>query len=332
MPKSAPPPKARRALSQSKRAVLKPVKSVETASGNTDRKMAGPTLTDIQSLMSQVLMRPLTSSENTQRLWTDGTPTARVVERIIKPNDRLSSFERLQIYNQQYWWRLLGCFGDDFRGVRGVLGEKKFDRLAVRYLETCGSTSWSLRNLGLKLPAFIADHPDLTAPHTALALDMARMECARITAFDGPAKPVIDSQKLASVSPDRLRLGLQPYLSLLKLAYPVDFLLKRQRDTSVETGSASNAVSGSVHRRTRMIRSKPSPAPIYLAVHRVDFTVYYKRLAPEGFALLNSLRGGATLADACESAFANSTAAPEQNAEQLREWFAVWMELGWLTR
>ena len=27
----------------------------------------------------------------------------------IKPNDRLSSFERLEIYNRQYWFRLLDC-------------------------------------------------------------------------------------------------------------------------------------------------------------------------------------------------------------------------------
>ena len=32
--------------------------------------------------------------------------TSTVAEAIIKPNDRLTSFERLEIYNRQYWFRI----------------------------------------------------------------------------------------------------------------------------------------------------------------------------------------------------------------------------------
>jgi hypothetical protein len=282
--------------------------------------------------MSQALMRRLTPGENTQRTWIDGAPTAKVAETFIKPNDRLTSLDRLQIYNQQYWWRLLGCFGDDFRGIRAVLGEKKFDRLAVAYLEHHGSQSWSLRDLGQYVPQFLIDRPELTAPHTELALDMARVEWARTIAFDGPARPVIDPQRLAGITPDRLRLGLQPYLTLLELRHPIDDLIRKLRESEVETNSASNAVASSRPRKTKLLRSKPSRTPIHLAVHRVDFSVYYKRLEPEAFALLNALSDKASLADACESAFSQSTNPPEENAAKLREWFNVWTQLGWLTK
>jgi hypothetical protein len=277
-------------------------------------------------------MRPLTSGENTRRTWFDGAPTAQVAASFIKPNDRLSSLERLQIYNQQYWWRLLGCFGEDFRGVRAVIGEKKFDRLAVAYLNEHGSQSWSLRDLGQFLPAFLQQHPELTAPHTALALDMVRVEWARVVAFDGPSRPQIDPQRLGRTDPEKLRLGIQPYVSLLELRHPIDSLIKKFRESQLETATASNAVSETRLRKTRHIRSKPSEHPIHLAVHRVDCSVYYKRLAPEAFTLLNALRSGVTLADACEQAFADSATPPEQNAETLRDWFAVWTRLGWLTK
>lgn len=277
-------------------------------------------------------MRPLTSGENTQRTWSDGTPTSQVAATFIKPNDRLSSLERLQIYNQQYWWRLLGCFSEDFRGVRAVIGERKFDRLAVAYLKEHGSQSWSLRNLGQFLPGFLQQHPELTAPQTALALDMARVEWARVVAFDGPSHPQIDPQRLGRARPEKLRLGIQPYVSLLELRHPIDSLIKRLRESQLETGSASNAVGETHRRKTRLIRSKPSPEPIHLAVHRVDCSVYYKRLAPQAFTLLNALRDGMTLADACEHAFAHASTPPEENAEKLREWFAVWTRLGWLTK
>ena len=289
-------------------------------------------LGEIQKLMAQAVMRPLTRREGTQRTWADGRATAEVAGSILKPNDRLNSFERLQIYNQQYWWRLLGCFQDDFRGVRAVLGERKFDGLAVAYLEAHGSTSWSLRDLGQQVPAFLRAHPELSAPHTELAIEMAEVEWAKVQAFDTAGLPPIDPQKMARRDPAKLRLKLQPYVALLTLRFPIDQLIRKQREASVETGSASNAVSATSTRRRapRLLRAKASEEPIHLAVHRVDFSVYYKRLAPEAFALLSALRSGATLADACEAAFAQSSPPPEEAAAKLGEWFNVWTRLGWL--
>src|ERR1700751_400648 len=105
-------------------------------------------LVDLQALMARAVMRPLRSDEGMQREWIDGSATAEVAEQFIKPNDRLDSFQRLEIYNQQYWWRLLGNFAEDFRGLRAVLGDVQFDRLAVAYLHDYGSKSWTLRTFG----------------------------------------------------------------------------------------------------------------------------------------------------------------------------------------
>ena len=50
----------------------------------------------------------------------------------IKPNDRLTSFERLEIYNRQYWFRVLGSMVEDFPGLRAVLGERMTASSALR--------------------------------------------------------------------------------------------------------------------------------------------------------------------------------------------------------
>ena len=71
-----------------------------------------------------------------------------VVAEFIKPNDRLTSFERLEIYNRQYWYRIFSCFAEDFPGLRAVLGDRKFERLARAYLARYPSESFCLRNLG----------------------------------------------------------------------------------------------------------------------------------------------------------------------------------------
>jgi hypothetical protein len=262
--------------------------------------------------------------------WTDGRPTADVVATFIKPNDRLSSFERLEIYNQQYWWRLLGIFQEDFRGLRSVVGVRKFDKLAVEYLQAHGSTTWSLRDLGQYLVGFLEAHPELTAPNSPLALDMARVEWAKVIAFDGLALPVLDPQRIARTAPDQLKLRLQPYITLLELRYPIDHMLKRLREKASASARASNAMSGARHGALRTLKSKPSRTPIHLAVHRRDFSVYYKRLDPEAYRLLVALRDGSTLADACELAFAESKLPDADAAEKVQIWFQVWMELGWL--
>jgi hypothetical protein len=264
--------------------------------------------------------------------WTDGRPAADLVASFIKPNERLTSFERLEIYNQQYWWRLLGVFQEDFHGLRSVLGIRKFDRLAIAYLQAHGSTTWSLRDLGQYLVNFLESHPDLTQPKTALALDMARVEWAKVIAFDGPALPMLDPQRIARTPPERLKLRLQPFITFLELRHPIDHMLKRLRETSGATAIASNAMSGAKHRKARLLHASPSRKPIHLAVHRREFSVYYKRLDPEAYRLLVALRGGANLTDACTAAFADSKVPEAEAAEKIRSWFQAWMQLGWLTR
>jgi hypothetical protein len=287
-------------------------------------KLSPPSLAEFQRAIAGTLFRPLKQDEGMQATG------AAVAERFVKPNDRLTAFERLQIYNQQYWWRLLGSFGEDFRGLRAVLGERKFDRLAVAYLEARGSQSWNLRDLGSQLPAFLAEHPELTRPHTALALDVVRVEWARITAFDDPEKPVLTPKQIAKTPPSSLRLGLQPYLVLLELSYPVDeFLVKVKR---TEIAAVSNAVAATHTRRRKSVSVRKSRKPIHLAVHRVGFSVYYKRLDPEAYRLLLALREGVPLDEACATAFAGSKELPEQSAARLQEWFARWMEFGWFCR
>ncbi|QIF06187.1 DUF2063 domain-containing protein [Roseimicrobium sp. ORNL1] len=259
---------------------------------------------------------------------------ARYAELFVKPNDRLTSFERLEIYNQQYWWRVLEGFAEDFSGVAAVIGPKKFEALSVAYIETCGSNSWTMRNLGRDLPAFLVAHPQLTAPHTTLALDMARLEWARCLAFDEPADPVPDTQKLARTPPHELRLGLQSYITLLTLEYEAEQLLLRLRRRSQKAAgsTASNAMT-SAPRRSRALRivAKRAPAPVHLVVHRLQNTVYYKRVTPEAHVLLTLIHQGIPVEQACARAFTGSDFTPEDAASQIQQWFADWMELGWFT-
>jgi hypothetical protein len=105
-----------------------------------------------------------------------------VAETFIKPNDRLTSFDRLEIYNRVYWFRVLDCLYDDYPGLRGILGERKFMKLITAYLAKYPSASFTLRNLGSRLEQFLREEPRWVAPRAELALDMVRFEWAQVVA------------------------------------------------------------------------------------------------------------------------------------------------------
>src|SRR5450432_410557 len=118
----------------------------------------------LQRLMTHTLLRPLTKDDGLQPKWIDGRPMEEVAAEFIKPNDRLSAFERLQLYNRMYWYRLIDIMHADNPGMRAVLGDRRFTRLVEAYLTKYPSRSFTLRNLCERLRQFIREETRWTAP------------------------------------------------------------------------------------------------------------------------------------------------------------------------
>jgi hypothetical protein len=289
----------------------------------------------LQKIMATALFRPLTSDDRMQPTWVDGGKMSELADSFIKPNDRLSSFERLEIYNRVYWFRVLDCLYDDYPGLRAVLGDQKFMGLITAYLAKYPSASFTLRNLGSRLERFLREEPKWTTPDEQVALDMVRFEWAQVVAFDDPARPSILPDEMLDASPKTLRLDLQPYLSLLQLDFAVDefFVAVRKSESDVLRGEASNVIEAmpKTSRRRKKIRP-PRRQRIQLAVHRFDNSLYYKRLEPEAFAILTALRTGATVADACAKGLALSKRNGIDQSARIRNWFKDWSTLGWFCR
>ena len=286
--------------------------------------------------MATALFRPLTQDDRMQRTWVDGRAMSKVAESFIKPNDRLSSFERLEIYNRVYWFRVLDCLYDDYPGLRAVLGDERFMKLITAYLTKYPSESFTLRNLGSRLEKFIRDEPKWAYPHQPVALDMVRFEWAQVVAFDDPAHPNIMPDDILDAKPQKLRLGLQPYLTLLQLDYAVDeFLIAvRKKDSDILRNEASNIVEGmpKASRRRKKRVNLPKRRRVHLAVHRFDNMLYYKRLEPEAFAILSAIRAGNTVANACAAALEGSKPSRVNWSARVKNWFNDWSSLGWFCR
>lgn len=285
-------------------------------------------LLELQRRMAEDVRRPLTEAYEMQRTAEDGAPVADIAASYIIPNNRLTSFERLEIYNRQYWFRLTTAVSEDYPTLNAVLGPKRFDALILAYLREHPSTSWTLRDLGAKLPAFLAAHPEFGGRRHRLAIDVANLELAYVDAFDRKHLDPLTTEEAQAIGADS-RLCLQPHLRLLELAYPVDNLVLAVKKEILEVDIVSSAAT----QRDTTDRAKIPPIKreaVFLAVHRYDDSVYYRRLEKETFLLLRSLRSGASVALAAARAFAKSKLTPYGQASLLQESFSLASQLGWL--
>jgi hypothetical protein len=286
-------------------------------------------LLDFQRRMAEDVSRPLTTNFAMQEVIPDGTSVEEIAAGYIKPNNLLSSFERLEIYNRQYWFRVIGAVSEDYPALSAVLGQERCDELILAYLKEHPSTSFTLRDLGAKLPAWLEMHPELAGPHRELAVDVARLEWAYIEAFDSPALRPLDTAEFSRLLPTSV-LALQPHLQLLALRYPVDEIVLAVHKDKPAADIVSNAVTERKDsKRLRIPRLRRSPT--YLAVHRYQDSVYYRRIDRQAFLLLSAIQEGEPISSAVDSALTAIKLPALEQAAKIRDYFAHASELGWLT-
>jgi hypothetical protein len=288
-------------------------------------------LQGFQRRVAQAVMAPLTGRWTMARRRPDGTSAEAEAAALVKPNSRLTAFERLEIYNRQYWFRVMDNLEEDFTGLLAVLGRRRFEAMARAYLDECPSRSYTLRNLGSSLVPWLRAHPRWLEPRRELALDMAALEWAHIEAFDEAALPVLGPDALAGLGEDT-RLRPQPHLRVLRLGHPVDDLLIEVRAQAERADLAGNSALAA--RRHRLVRrtADREPEALFLAVHRSQDTVFYKRLAPEAGRLLQAIVDGAPLGQAIDAGFRDSAMPESDRPGFLREAFHSWAALGWFAQ
>ena len=277
-------------------------------------------LLEFQRTMARAVMQPMSSRNYIKRAGENRRTQDGVA--LVKPNSRLSSLERLEIYNRSYWSRVLDALGEDFPGVRAVVGAKRFEQIRRRYLDDCPSESFTMRNLGRHLAAWMERNQALLGTNFEIARDMARLEWAEIEAFDSAEHERLGQAEIAALEPTST-LHLQPHLQTVEAGYEVDTLLLEIRNSIKRRGGAARAVT-----QTRITRARAMDT-VYLAIHRYELVVHYKRLDGEMFRLLQQLGQGAMIGDAVESAYTDSALSTEQCRQHVQDSFAMFGALGW---
>ncbi len=84
-----------------------------------------------------------------------------------------------------------------------------------------------------------------------------------------------------------------------------------------------------LRRSWKALLAKLKPAEIFLVVHRIDCSVYFRRVSSEEFVVLSALRQGKTLAKAIDAGFRKSSIPLGERAAPVQQWFQNWATLGW---
>jgi hypothetical protein len=159
-------------------------------------------------------------------------------------------------------------------------------------------------------------------------VDVARIEWAFVEAFDSAERVPLTQERIARLDGDS-RLALQPHLQLMALSYPADDLVlelhRREKRQTSEAGVTYESGSGEAAAVPRL-----RPHPTWLAAHRVDLSVYYRRLEREEFQMLAVIAECRALGEAIEAGFAGSRIPEKRRAPRVQKWFAGWAELGWI--
>ncbi|MDB5389931.1 MAG: hypothetical protein JWM11_5577 [Planctomycetaceae bacterium] len=239
---------------------------------------------------------------------------------IIDASSKQSSEERLQVYCNAYFARLLDCLREEFGTLTRFLGQEVFDELAVTYLNQYPSRSYTLSQLGADFPRFLAESrdkfsdPEETDSNGSPAwvqflIDVATLERVQSEVFDGPGTEglrLISPEDLKRISPDNwshTRLEPAPCLRLLALEYSAQDYIKASRlDPEAPL---------------------PDPQPTWLAITRRQYVLRRIPLEKQEFQVLRHLLDGATLGQALE-VLDVQTENLEHLVHDIERWFQSW--------
>jgi hypothetical protein len=286
-------------------------------------------LDQIQRWMQAVITHPdgVAAGIDSDAARTEVDITADRIDEMVEPSNRRTSIERLEVYANAYYARLLECLREEFPALLHAVGEEVFDGLTFGYLQAYPSTSYTLAELSRRFPKFLEetrpqDEEEGDGPSWPdFMIDLARLERTYSEVFDGPGaerQPRLTTKQILAVDSQQwphARLIPVPCLRLMSFRFPVQeyaTAVRKQEEAAI-----------------------PEPNPTWLAISRIDYVVRRWSLTKTQFVLLESILAGETVGASIERAAQAALDAGEdfeQLAVRLREWFEEWSSAGFFER
>ncbi len=264
-------------------------------------------LLECQRWFAKTITQPLQEDQKLAEEWRDGA------YQHILPNSHLTSLERVEIYHQQYWWRLLDCLHKNFPMVTVLYGYESFNRgIGVPYLTEHPASHWALCRLGETLPVWLREKefPQLT-------VEAAEIDRASGESFFIGAHPPLEAEEIASGEILERRLRLQPYVHLFALEEDLFTLREELLKKKVEEWKGCTFPEYAKKRG-------------YFAIYRsAENLVKWAPLSATEYHILKKIGEGISIQEICEQMEEEGVDGEVQ--ELFPFWFHQWISLNWFT-
>lgn len=280
-------------------------------------------LQETQEWFAKTITNKMGKNNTIQRYNPHGVLIAEDAARYIVPSPKLRPHQRMQIYNQQYWWRLLNNLHANFPLVARLFGTNAFnEKIGIPYLLTYPPNHWSLNVLGENMAKWISEF--YKDRDKSLVLNAANLDWAFMYSFVAPRHPAPNLSEMAKENPESLlsmTLYLQPDVTLFSWEYDLftfrSNFLKQGIDYWVD------------HRFPALPKGKR----FYFTLYRnVNNNMAWREIKKEEFILLEKFKSGTTIADACSYLETQDAAIYNYAAANLQKWLQEWTQAGWLTQ
>jgi hypothetical protein len=275
-----------------------------------------PSLAELQRWMRWVITEPRGIGEALSRPWTlDPSLAQRYKEpdrqlQVIEQAAPLSTHDRLDVYANAYFYRLLESLAAHFVTVHRVLGEERFHDLVAHYLMRFPSNSPNIGDLGEAFPGFIQESPhskSIPFLYELAMLERAIMECLftnHLPPLDVRSIPTKSEEEWATA-----RFVLDPAIRLLSVQWSVDQLWKyREQPEPLELPAFRES------------------SPRHLLLYRDDNWVNVTVMDIDPWKALHMLRSGMSLGAVCDALSKQWNQGPE--SLPVMEWFSSWVATG----
>lgn len=271
-------------------------------------------LKDFQRWMGRACARPLLPGNATRATGVDGPSLRAEANARLRMKNGMDGFERLAVYNRQYWFRLITIFQDEYPCCLHVIGLDAFNAWVIRYLEAHPPTSPYLAEMDAGFPEFLRRRyrSPRGGPEREAVLEAAAYDRAFSNAFDAP-----EGSGIGGVVGDAMRWRLAAHVT--PLWQHRDFPAYRARCLEDE------ALTARIRLKRLGARGRG------LCIHRHEGTLYEKPVTRAEYLLLDALRVPRTLDEVFRVARRGATDVERRALERgVATWFRAWTELGWL--
>lgn len=217
-------------------------------------------------------------------------------------NNTASSAERLSIYAEGYFSRILECLGKDFSRTKKVVGEETFTKLVAEYLKAYPSRFTSIDEVGYKFANFISEFDDSSL--VEWVSDLASFEWKWLEAFYAKEPDAKDSNWREKINSGRnLNFKVHPSVHILKSNWPLAKII--------------GLLNADIDVNPRELESKPSGVLIY----RSALGVSWEELELTFLEVIQNLKNNMSLE-------VSLTQAENIAPENISKTFSRWVEKG----